>query len=128
MTDDRESALEQVLEARPALRWVSAGVVAVVYLATARIGLSLFAVNGVAMGDLVVAPALLVWSMPSRWPVQLRRRPAETPLILGMVAVVSEIIFVRVHGSTAQYAVFPFLVWAALRTGQPAVAPTVLVI
>jgi PAS domain S-box-containing protein len=248
MTDDSESGLKRGLEGVSALRWASVGVVAVVYVATARIGLSLYAVNGVAtpvwpptgislaalvlggwrlwpgvaagallanlsvgvpwlvaagiaagntleavcgyallrwvgfrpalervrdvfafavlaalfstlvsptigvtsswlggivpsseyaytwftwwlgdaLGALVVAPVLLVWSRPSRWRTQLRPR-AEVVVLLLLVAVVSEVIFVRVHGSTAQYAVFPFVVWAALRIGQPGVVLAVLV-
>jgi two-component system CheB/CheR fusion protein len=76
---------------------------------------------GDAMGDIVMAPLLFVWATPSsvRW--QPRRVAEAAALGLGLV-LVSLGVFGHFgpmdHGSTLKYAVFPFVVWGALRFRQ----------
>jgi PAS domain S-box-containing protein len=79
---------------------------------------------GDAMGNLVVAPVLLTASIPRRPPL---RRTAEAALLAIGVTVIGLVIF---NGPTTSdpaysslaYAVFPFVVWAALRFGQQGAA------
>jgi PAS domain S-box-containing protein len=81
---------------------------------------------GDATSDLVVAPALLMLSTPAR----LRSRPvwsAEAATLLVLLLLLSMSIFIHTHRLAGPYAVFPFLVWAALRIGQPGVVLTVFV-
>lgn len=85
---------------------------------------------GDAMGDLVVAPLLLVWServrvRPSVWWV------VECVALLGCVAALSVLVFVSPVTSALTdlpYMLFPPLIWAAVRLGHPgSVTATALV-
>ncbi len=77
---------------------------------------------GDAIGALVVAPVLLTWG--SGGGNRVRQRPAEAvALILGLVAA-SWLAFLSgfttgLGGASLAYLVFPFVIWAALRFGQP---------
>jgi PAS domain S-box-containing protein len=77
---------------------------------------------GDAMGDLVVAPLLLTWAgwYRIRWRPQ---RVAEVgALLLALVAVSLSVFagpFVLLSHPALAYALFPFVIWAALRFGQP---------
>ena len=77
---------------------------------------------GDAMGALVVCPVLLVWLRRPNEPFAPRRRRELTVLLLALVAV-SWLVFRAQIGSlfpqpALEYAVFPFVIWAALRFGQ----------
>ena len=75
---------------------------------------------GDAMGVLIVAPALVTWKGWTR----VRRLPelAELGLVLAGVLAMSVVVFSwrPAVNATPQfgYAVFPFVIWAALRLGQ----------
>jgi signal transduction histidine kinase/ActR/RegA family two-component response regulator len=78
---------------------------------------------GDAMGDLVMAPLVLVWLSSS--PLRLQpRRVAEAGMLLVALVTASLIVFTW-HGGTGTegypllYAIFPFVIWSALRFGQP---------
>jgi PAS domain S-box-containing protein len=75
---------------------------------------------GDAMGDLVMAPLLLVWASrsPLRWE---RGRVAEAVALCGALVAVSLVVFagwLGLEGYPLHYTVFPFVIWAALRLGQ----------
>jgi len=75
---------------------------------------------GDAMGDLVMAPLLLVWASrsPLRW---TSGRIAEVVLLCGTLVAVSLVVFagwLGLEGYPLHYTVFPFVIWGALRLGQ----------
>ena len=79
---------------------------------------------GDLIGDLVVAPVLLVWSMP-RTAHNPPRRSLETLALAVAVVVVSLVIYEGPAGTESgrsmfrhEYVFFPLLTWAALRFGQ----------
>ncbi|TMB49435.1 MAG: PAS domain S-box protein, partial [Deltaproteobacteria bacterium] len=77
---------------------------------------------GDGMGDLVVAPLLLVWSRVPRLGLD-RRRPPETAALLGSAALVTLLVFagrlgIGLRDYPLHYTVFPLVIWAALRFGQ----------
>ena len=83
---------------------------------------------GDAMGAVVVAPVLLTWVAPPRpsWP---RRQAAEAGALLVSVVTVSHIVFAgwlptEPANFPLAFAVFPFVIWAALRF-DPQVTATV---
>jgi PAS domain S-box-containing protein len=85
---------------------------------------------GDALGNLVVAPLLLTWAGWLRFPWRPGRVAEAGALLLGLVAACL-LVFA---GPTAvfsfhplAYTVFPFVIWAALRFGQPAAALTTFV-
>jgi PAS domain S-box-containing protein len=85
---------------------------------------------GDAMGVLVVAPLLLTWAGWQRLPWRPRRVAEAGALLLGLAAV-SRLVFA---GPTALFSfaplactVFPFVIWAALRFGQPVATLTTFV-
>jgi PAS domain S-box-containing protein len=77
---------------------------------------------GDAMGDVVMAPALLAWAGGPR----LRWRPGKaaeaTAVLLGLAGVSAAVFWAdgsrAVPGYPLEYTTFPFVVWAALRFGQ----------
>jgi PAS domain S-box-containing protein len=77
---------------------------------------------GDVMGDLVVAPLLLTWAGWRRLPWRPRQVAEAAALLLGLAAV-SLLVFARLAALFSfpplVYAVFPFVIWAALRFGQP---------
>ena len=86
---------------------------------------------GDAMGALVIAPALLVWSAPS--PLgRDHRRPVEAAVLLVSAILMSVAVFANGPGARAPgyplyYMMFPLVVWAALRFGQRATTAVVLI-
>lgn len=86
---------------------------------------------GDAMGDLVIAPFLLAWSMRSRWPWR-GWRLAELGVLVVTLALTSIFVFSgRLGAQTGfqlEYAVFPFLIWSALRFGPRETVSLVLMI
>jgi signal transduction histidine kinase/integral membrane sensor domain MASE1/ActR/RegA family two-component response regulator len=77
---------------------------------------------GDAMGALVVAPAILTWT--TRRNLLPWRRPVEAAALLAGLVATSLFAFVtgwitNLEQSSLAYVVFPFVIWAALRFGQP---------
>jgi PAS domain S-box-containing protein len=74
---------------------------------------------GDAMGDLVMAPVLLVWAFgrPTWWP---SRRFAEAIALLAGTLAVGVVVFAAASttGYPLHYMIFPFVVAGALRFGQ----------
>jgi signal transduction histidine kinase len=81
---------------------------------------------GDVMGVLLVAPCLLTWAANPRlrWK---RWRVVEFAVLFCTLFVVSQIVFAS---TTPQlhYAVFPFIIWAALRFGQRETASVILLL
>jgi integral membrane sensor domain MASE1 len=87
---------------------------------------------GDAMGDLVVAPVLLTWRTPALSLARWRRQVAEAVALLVSLVAVGEVVFggwlaTETVASPLAYAVFPFVIWAALRFGQPGATMATLV-
>ena len=80
---------------------------------------------GDALGALIVAPLLLVWT--DRAPVRRDAALEGSILIAALIAANAIIFFGLPHVAAAEYVVFPFLIWAALRFG-PAGSVTAAVI
>jgi signal transduction histidine kinase/integral membrane sensor domain MASE1/CheY-like chemotaxis protein len=83
---------------------------------------------GDAMGDLLVAPALLTWAAwrRIRWP---GRRKAEAVAVLAVLVLVTTGVFTGLLAAAhhpLEYTIFPLLIWAALRFGQPGTALAIL--
>ena len=70
--------------------------------------------SGDAMGDLLVAPLLLAWSRVPRvrWP---QWRGVEAAVLLAALVAATALLFRPPRGD--EYAIFPLIVWAALRFG-----------
>jgi signal transduction histidine kinase len=81
---------------------------------------------GDAMGIVVVAPSLLTWISNPR--VEWRGwRAVELAALFAALLVASKLVFANSHNPyQIQYAVFPFIIWAALRFGQRETALVVL--
>jgi PAS domain S-box-containing protein len=77
---------------------------------------------GDALGALILAPLLLVWT--HRWAFSRRRGWLVEALALfaGLVAVTSLTFSDRTPALALEYLVFPFLIWGGLRFGPPATA------
>ncbi len=69
---------------------------------------------GDALGGLIIAPLLLVWSTRDRF---WNARSGEPALMIGGILIASGIVFTLPPNYTAAYMVFPFLIWSALRLG-----------
>jgi integral membrane sensor domain MASE1/DNA invertase Pin-like site-specific DNA recombinase len=87
---------------------------------------------GDALGDVVVAPVLLVWATHPRCPLT-RRRGAEAALLLAATVAAGLGGFLGWFGTTSSYVhlaylVFPLLLWATLRFGPPGVVLFTLVV
>jgi signal transduction histidine kinase/CheY-like chemotaxis protein len=81
---------------------------------------------GDALGGLIVAPLLLAWTAGERIPAR-RGALLELAVLMGGLAAASTIVFTRMPQLRAmEYVVFPFLIWAGLRTG-PAGSATAVV-
>jgi len=87
---------------------------------------------GDAVGDLVVAPALILWAAPPRvrWS---RRQALEAAGLLLSVIVVGLAVFggvfpVPIRNYPVEFLCVPFFVWAAFRFGQREVATAVVVV
>lgn len=84
---------------------------------------------GDAMGTLVVAPVLLTWGTHPRisWPP---RQLAEAMAVLGLLVLVSLIVFglftTHVTHFPFAFAIFPFVIWMALRFGPREAATATL--
>jgi PAS domain S-box-containing protein len=81
---------------------------------------------GDAMGDLLVAPLLLVWGRRSRRRRELRRIPEAVVLLAALVAV--SLITFRGGRWNYSFAVFPLLVWGTLRFRQRGATTTAFVV
>jgi signal transduction histidine kinase/ActR/RegA family two-component response regulator len=86
---------------------------------------------GDAMGAILITPLLLTWTTWPRqfWPI---RRLIEAIVLLALLVGASLVVFAglsptRIFGRPLEYAVFPFLIWAALRFGQAGTATGILV-
>ena len=85
---------------------------------------------GDAMGNLVVAPVLLLWSVRPRFG-QLVHRKVETLALLAGLLSTGCIIFGRRYNESLldnSYWLFPFMIWAALRFGPRGIATAVVVV
>jgi PAS domain S-box-containing protein len=87
---------------------------------------------GDALGDLVMAPVLLVWATP-RAPRPPADRLAEAAVLAASVVVVGLVVFAGRLGMPAaayplHYTIFPFVIWAALRFGQHGTTATTFVV
>ena len=87
---------------------------------------------GDAMGDLVVAPLLLVWSSVISTGLDLRRL-LETVALLVVTLLASSIVVlvspaIGSHEYPLHYMVFPLVVWAALRLRQPGTTALTLLV
>ena len=85
---------------------------------------------GDAVGALVVAPAVLVWSGRFRLRMPPERLVEAVVLAASLVAVSLTVFAARVPWVTTnyplEYAIFPFVAWAALRFGQRGTAAVTL--
>src|SRR5262249_29712941 len=72
---------------------------------------------GDAVGDIVVAPMLVLWSVPSAW--QWRRgQIGEAALLLLSLLLIGVTVFgERFHGTPLEFLCAPLLIWAAFRFG-----------
>lgn len=88
--------------------------------------------TGDAMGDLVVASALLIWSAPPPLSRQVGRYVEAGAFVISLVVVATLAFRSGGRGDANQYlrayAVLPFVIWAARRFGQPGVAVTIVVV
>jgi len=89
---------------------------------------------GDLIGDLLVAPVLLVWASGDRANLNRSRRLEALALGLSVVAV-SLLVFASRAGTTTRtgkfaqaYMFFPFLIWAALRFGQRGAVSTAFIV
>src|SRR5262249_33777160 len=76
---------------------------------------------GDAMADLVVAPLLLTWAGGHGSPWRHQRVAEVGVLLLALVAVSLSVFagpFALLSHPALAYALFPFVIWAALRFGQ----------
>jgi signal transduction histidine kinase/integral membrane sensor domain MASE1 len=84
---------------------------------------------GDALGDLLVAPAILTWPAwrRVRWPA---RRGMEAAAALACLVIVTAAVFGGRLAAAAhhplEYTIFPVLIWIALRFGQPGTAVSIL--
>ncbi len=77
---------------------------------------------GDAAGAVLVTPLLLTWV--ERRPLFTKLRRAEAVVLIGSVVVVGLVVFAAgvtpsISSHPLEYTVFPFVIWAALRFGQP---------
>ncbi len=82
--------------------------------------------SGDAVGVLVVAPFLLVWSEPEEPEPASVWRHLETALMFAVLAVGTDVLFRSGRGYA--YAAFPLVTWIALRRGQRGAATAVAVV
>jgi PAS domain S-box-containing protein len=88
---------------------------------------------GDAMGDLVVAPALLVWGSPSRTRPWRPELTVEATALFVLLTAVSQAVFggwvTRATTSfPLAFATFPAVIWAALRFGPQGAATATLLV
>lgn len=88
---------------------------------------------GDAVGALVVAPALVVWTLQD-WASWKSTRLAEEALVFGLLAIVTWLTFRVPPGSTSlgplhlEYSVIPIIVWATFRFTQRGATLSVLMV
>lgn len=79
---------------------------------------------GDAAGDLLVAPALLTWSARPR--MKTPQEAIEVGMLVACLLVTSAVVFTRQFATAAphpfEYAVFPWVTWAAVRFGVAGVS------
>lgn len=87
---------------------------------------------GDALGDLLVASLLLVWSQAYRKAFYNRTKPLELVLFSLALIPVTAFLFFETGAETRQYLgpyfVFPFVIWASIRFGQRGATSTAFVI
>ena len=83
--------------------------------------------TGDALGAVIVAPFILVWSTPT--PARRRRMTSVEGAIGSLLLIVfSATVFLGwLHVPTTEYVVFPFVVWSALRFGPRGSAAFVVI-
>ena len=77
---------------------------------------------GDAMGAILVMPLILTWAIPPRIP-RPTSRLVELIVLLALVSATSLVVFAGLFPQVTTdrplpYAIFPFMIWAALRFGQ----------
>ncbi|HYC00294.1 MAG TPA: MASE1 domain-containing protein [Candidatus Limnocylindrales bacterium] len=84
---------------------------------------------GDAMGSLIVAPVLLTWRSAPRLG-GLLARPREALALLTGLLLAALIVFEQrfFGGNSGAYAMFPFIIWGALRFGPPGAAGATMVV
>ncbi len=87
---------------------------------------------GDAVGALVVAPMLVLWSRSLQF-FQRPHRPIETAILLALLVLISQAVFGDWHpflqnDYPLEFLTIPVLIWAAFRIGQPMTATFVLVL
>jgi PAS domain S-box-containing protein len=87
---------------------------------------------GDAMGDLVVAPLLLVWAARPQSDWQGRQVLEASGLFIALIAV-SQIVFGDgltkfLANYSLEYVVFPLVIWTAIRFGQPGTTLSTVVV
>jgi signal transduction histidine kinase len=80
---------------------------------------------GDVLGALIAAPAIMTWAARPRPPWR-GRKLAELGLMFAALLAAGDAVFSRVffapYTSPPRFLMFPFLIWAAVRFGQPEVA------
>jgi signal transduction histidine kinase len=87
---------------------------------------------GDATGALIITPALILWISPFD-PVRQPRQIAETVLVLGVLLLVSQVVFGGLHPFPAadyplEFLLAPLLAWAAVRLSLRSTAIAILVV
>ncbi len=80
---------------------------------------------GDAVGAVIVAPLLLVWSS-KQYALNPRHKAEAAALLTGLLTVCTALFTTQINSAAFTYIVFPFVFWAALRFGQRGVATVIV--